>query len=377
MAEPAAILEDALRRASACLDDPLISEPNSLARIVAVVRCLNNRAGARMLLTCALAKIHRPEVDIRKPYTEIGGDDTFSGRAEYDEAYIGSFAAQFELPVNATTAFLTPGFRTINVPLSLDITISGRPKQMYVDTILLLDDVYHNRLTADELLCETIRQLLLLKQEQDSRMQQLLRELKSSENGIPLSSEEIIGLIEQHLKSPKSSRLPVLIVAAAYQAASSYLNEYARPLQSHTAADTQTGAIGDIEITLVDEDKVVTCYEMKAKEVTKADIDLAIQKIAKREVNIDNYLFITTDKIRTEIIEYATSRYRETGGVEFAVLDCINFLRHFLHLFHRVRGQFLDEYQSLVLNEPDSAVSQPLKEVFLTLRRAVEMDSSS
>jgi len=377
MAEPAAILEDALRRASACLDDPLISEPNSLARIVAVVRCLNNRAGARMLLTCALAKIHRPEVDIRKPYTEIGGDDTFSGRAEYDEAYIGSFAAQFELPVNTTTAFLTPGFRTINVPLSLDITISGRPKQMYVDTILLLDDVYHNRLTADELLCETIRQLLLLKQEQDSRMQQLLRELKSSENGIPLSSEEIIGLIEQHLKSPKSSRLPVLIVAAAYQAASSYLNEYARPLQSHTAADTQTGAIGDIEITLVDEDKVVTCYEMKAKEVTKADIDLAIQKIAKREVNIDNYLFITTDKIRTEIIEYATSRYRETGGVEFAVLDCINFLRHFLHLFHRVRGQFLDEYQSLVLNEPDSAVSQPLKEVFLTLRRAVEMDSSS
>jgi DNA adenine methylase len=34
--------------------------------------------------------------------------------------------------------------------------------------------------------------------------------------------------------------------------------------------------------------------------------------------------------------------------------------------------QFVEEYQKLLLAEPDSAVSQPLKEAFLALRQAVE-----
>ena len=73
-----------------------------------------------------------------------------------------------------------------------------------------------------------------------------------------------------------------------------------------------------------------------------------------------------------DIREYARSKYDETGGVEIAVLDCIGFLRHFLHLFHRLRKDFLDQYQVLVFKEPDSAVSQALKEAFLALRQAAE-----
>ena len=72
--------------------------------------------------------------------------------------------------------------------------------------------------------------------------------------------------------------------------------------------------------------------------------------------------------------EYAAAFYEETGGTEIAILDCIGFLRHFLHLFHRVRADYLNAYQSLVLNEPDSAVSQSLKEAFLGLRQAAETD---
>ncbi len=34
--------------------------------------------------------------------------------------------------------------------------------------------------------------------------------------------------------------------------------------------------------------------------------------------------------------------------------------------------QFLEAYQELVLEEPESAVSQPLKEAFLALRQAAE-----
>ncbi|KAA3658042.1 MAG: restriction endonuclease, SacI family [Chloroflexi bacterium] len=377
MATPSEILENALQRASTTIHKSSIKDISILERISYVARCLGNRAGARMLMTCALAKIHQPSVDIRKPYTEIGDTDTFSGRAEYDEKHVWPFASKYQLPVNSTTAFLTPGFRTINVALTPSLTISGRPKQMYVDTIQLLDDVFQNRISAENLLIETVRQLLILKQEQDDRMTQLLKELRTTAHGIPLSSEEIVVLIEQHLSSPKTSRLPVLIVTSAYRTAEHLLGEKARPLFAHNAADLQTGAMGDIEITLTDEGNVVTCYEMKAKQIVQSDIDLALQKIVSSGKQIDNYIFITTDKIDPDVTSYASSLYRETGGIEFAILDCIGFLRHFLHLFHRIRHQFLETYQEFILAEPDSAVSQPLKEVFLALRRAAEIDSSN
>jgi len=60
------------------------------------------------------------------------------------------------------------------------------------------------------------------------------------------------------------------------------------------------------------------------------------------------------------------------GGVEIVILGCLGSIGHFLHLFHRLRTDFLDEYQKLVLEEPDSAVSHTLKEAFLTLRKAME-----
>ena len=64
--------------------------------------------------------------------------------------------------------------------------------------------------------------------------------------------------------------------------------------------------------------------------------------------------------------------YEKTDGTEIAILDCIGFLRHFLHLFHRIRSEYLEAYQALVLREPDSAVSQTLKEAFLALRQVAE-----
>jgi hypothetical protein len=115
-----------------------------------------------------------------------------------------------------------------------------------------------------------------------------------------------------------------------------------------------------------------TVYEMKLRKVTIDDIDCAIVKIAKATSQISNYLFITTDIIDPEVSEYAKKRYEETEGTEIAILDCIGFLRHFLHLFHRMRVDYLNAYQDIVLNEPDSAVSQTLKEAFLILRQAAE-----
>ena len=147
-----------------------------------------------------------------------------------------------------------------------------------------------------------------------------------------------------------------------------------RPLYEHNAADKQTGAIGDIEVMLVTSEEVVTGYEMKMKEVTHGDIDIALTKIVEKKIH--NYIFITTEAIDNKVKEYAASLYEKTGGIEIVVLDCIGFLRHFLHLFHRLRSEYIEAYQELLLDEPDSAVSQPVKEAWLALRQASESSSN-
>jgi hypothetical protein len=322
-------------------------------------------------MACLLAKLHNQNTDPRKPYTEIGGEDSFSG-CTYDEQYLTPFINKHRLPCNPTTAFLTPTLRNIDHPLTTDRELIGRPRALYQKTLQLLEDAAQKRIAPDVLLIETVRVLLLMRNEKLARMESLLNSLNHMEGALPLSSEAIVGLIQQHLSCKNASRLPVLIVAAAYQAAGTSLAESLLPLNSHNAADLQTGSIGDVEVCLVGEDAVVTAYEMKMKRVTKDDIDAALTKIVRAPKRINNYLFVTTDKIEPDVAEYAGTFYEETGGTEIAILDCIGFLRHFLHLFHRVRVAYLNAYQTLVLNEPDSAVSQTLKEAFLALRQAAE-----
>lgn len=368
MASPADILRSAFERASSNVNEPIIMNADVATRIEAVCRSVGNGACVRVLLACSLAKIHNPGVDIRKPYTEIGGEDAYGGRG-YDEKYLSSFLREHGLPCNATTGFLTPAFRNIATTLTPDLNMVGRPAYIYKAFLQVLTDVYDGNVSAEDVLAETMRRLLIIKDEQLDRMNAWLAKLKASASTIPLSSEDIVTLIEQHLKSPNSSRLPVLVVAAAYNAAKDYLGERALPLEAHNAADKQTGSPGDILITLVGSDNVVTVYEMKAKRVIQNDIDIALQKINHR---IGNYIIITTEEIDEQVKKYASGVYAHTRGVEFVILDCLGFIRHFLHLFHRIRMQFLDAYQRLLLAEPESAVRQPLKEAFLALRIAAE-----
>jgi len=371
---PQEILKTLLDRATSTLDETLIEDVAIRNRISYVCKCLRNRAGVRLLMSAVLAKVHHPNVDPRKPYTEIGGNDSFSGRT-YDERYLTKFITDLRLPVNSTTAYLTPTLRNINRPLTTDRELVGRPRELYSQTLLLLDDVAQNRISAEDVLTETIRVLLNLRDEKLKRMASLIESLERTEDALPLSSEAIVTLVTQHLKCKNASRLPVLVVAAAYTAVGERLAESVCPLEGHNAADKQTGSIGDVQICLVWDDAVVTAYEMKMKRVTVDDIDIAVAKIAKAPKRIDNFIFVTTEPIDRDVADYAATFYKVTGGTEIVILDCIDFLRHFLHLFHRLRTEFLNAYQALVLNEPDSAVSQTLKEAFLALRQSAESDA--
>lgn len=370
MPSPGRTLTLAYERALERREQPFVDSDSFVQQIEYVCRN-RNRSGTRLLLSCLIAVIEDPTRDIRKPYTEIEGTGTFSGRS-YDETYITEFVLTYDLPCNPTTAFLTPAWRNNNRTLTVDLVIEGRPRKLYRTVLQLLDAIYQQTLSAEQLLHELIRWLILIRDEQEQRLSTLLADLRASQDDIPLSSEAIVRILSQHLAQPRSSRLPVLVVAAAYQTLSRHFDEHMRPLTAHTAADSQTSAIGDLEIVLTDDNHVQTAYEMKTRKVTRNDVEQALQKVLHASSVIDNYIFVTTEPIDEAVSEFAAGLYEKTGGIEFAILDCIGLIRHFLHFFHRMRVEFLEHYQQLVLDEPDSAVSQPLKEVFLTLRRANE-----
>lgn len=340
-------------------------------KIEFICRNIRIKAPIRFILSCCSAKIDNPKLDIRKPYTEIKHKNAYSGRT-YDEQYIQKIIEKYNLPCNSTTAYLTPAFRNRNSTLTPNTELVGRQPELYKATLELINEVYKGNLSAKILFKETVRILATIREENATRIKQLIESLKSSDKS-GLSSEQIVTLIQQHLVCKNSSRLPVLVVAAAYNSVSGLIGERINHLQAHNAADKQTGGYGDIEVTLINDDNVVTSYEMKDKRVTKSDIEIAIKKIAESKLNIDNYIFITTEYIDFEVSEYAKSIY-DLSGVEVSILDCIGFIKHFLHFFHRKRTLFIENYQKLVLEEPDSAVNQPLKEAFLALRKAAEVE---
>ena len=370
--EPIDILENFYQKALSNLSKSAVKSESIKEKVEFICRCNSNKAPIRFLMSCLLAKSHNPKVDIRKPYTEIDGDDTYSGRY-YDENFVELLVRKYKLPCNPTTAYLTPAFRNHDRLLTTNLVLVGRPRGVYVFALEILEAIYNKKEKPENILQEIIRVLIIIKSEDEQRMQQLIADLKQADDILPLATEEIVTLLLQHLNCKGSSRLPVLIVASAYQTVEDHIGEVNKRLEAHNAADKQTGSIGDVEITLTNDDRIVTCYEMKDKRVTKTDIDVALNKLSKTESKIDNYIFITTDVIEIEVAEYAKSLYDETG-VEFAVLDCIGFIRHYLHFFHRQRNIFLNIYQTMVLAEPTSSVSQPLKEAFLALRRATEAD---
>ncbi len=343
-----------------------ISDAIILGRIRLVSQ--TQHAITRFVLACCLAKVHDENLDIRKPYTQIGGEDSYSGRS-YDEQYITAFIFKHELPCNPTTAFLTPALRNHNRIMTPDLQLEGRPAVLYKTALELLDDIANSRVTAKSVLTQVVKELIATRDAKRERMVSLLQSLNTHQVELPLSAERILTLVEQHLRLPHSSRLPVLIVASAYEAVGTTIDEHVRPLQVHNAADSQTGAVGDVEIVLKS-DHLIAAYEMKMRRVTKDDIDAALQKLQNHR--LEHYVFIKTEPVEFVVHEYAASLYALTGGTEVVILDCMGFLRHFLHFFHQNRQAFLEIYQRLVLAEPESAVRQELKEAWLALRQAAQ-----
>src|SRR4030042_2209565 len=197
MTDQATLLDDFFKDVCSHIDMSRLDDDDLRAKVEFICRCITNKAPIRFMMACLLGKLDDSKVDIRKPYTEISGKGTYSGRA-YDEQFVEPFVIKHKLPTNSTTAFLTPAFRNIDRQLTTDLVLVGRPRQVYTNVLELLDLVQKGKLNAADVLKEILRFLLIIKSENETRMKQLLRELKHAEDTLPLASEQIVTLLQQH-----------------------------------------------------------------------------------------------------------------------------------------------------------------------------------
>lgn len=135
-------------------------------------------------------------------------------------------------------------------------------------------------------------------------LQWLHRESKQISLSLPKTQDIslIINLLSKHFFYPYkasrgASRLPVLALYAVYEVMLGQLERYKgmalKPLEAHSAADSQTGAVGDIEVIRTNNGRVFEAIEVKhGIALNERIIYDAANKIMDK--SIDRYYILTT-----------------------------------------------------------------------------------
>lgn len=199
-----------------------------------------------------------------------------------------------------------------------------------------------------------------------------LREKSKIVMSIPKLSNvlQITDLFEQHFfykykDSKGASRLPVLALYAIYKV---LINEVQRfngktlkELQAHSAADSQTGSIGDIEVANAD-GTIFEAVEVKHDiPITVALIDSAKQKI--RGSQVERYYILSTHKdhnLSDELIT-AADQVEKLLGCQMIINGVIPSIRYYLRLLTNP-GKVIPEYVAMLVN--DGAISFEHRDVW-------------
>lgn len=175
-------------------------------------------------------------------------------------------------------------------------------------------------------------------------LQMNLRESKKITLSIPRTKDIqlIVNLFKSHFfysykASKGASRLPVLALYAVYSVLIDQLDRYKgmslKPLESHSAADSQTGAVGDIEIVNNDSKQVFEAVEVKH------DIPISIhiiQDAAKKimDKSVDRYYVLTTSQNcePDDELAHAISNIKAMYNCQLIANGVIPSLKYYLRL---------------------------------------------
>lgn len=191
-----------------------------------------------------------------------------------------------------------------------------------------------------------------------------LREDRKLQLAIPKTDDIILikSLFEQHFffkykGSKGASRLPVLALYAVYQVLVGEVSRYAgkklAPLNEHSAADSQTGAVGDIEVLMPD-GAVFEAVEVKhAIEVDAAILESVRSKVMDK--HLDRYYVLTTHKnCEPAGLQEGVAQIQKLFGCYVIVNGVVPSLKYYLRLLSKPSDVF-PNYVKLL--QADKAIS--------------------
>lgn len=190
-----------------------------------------------------------------------------------------------------------------------------------------------------------------------------LRALKDIKIAAPKAADIslIMSMLQQHFfgsyKGKGASRLPVLAFYAIYSVLVRELRRFdgkqLRPLQEHSAADAQTGAVGDIEVVNSD-NEVFEALEIKhGIPITAGLLDDVKRKLMDKKV--DRYYVLTThDDCRPTGLQDDLRQIQERLGCQVILNGVVPSLLYYLRLLADP-SSFFPEYAKLL--KSDKAIS--------------------
>lgn len=295
-----------------------------------------------VLITLFTHKIVNPQQDIR--YHQAQQPNGFAGRG-IDTEYITPFMKSVSFPAMSESGWLTRSLEQPH-PYTLDYPGKITPLAAKETFLQLIDKVQCQGTPAEEVLKYTFK--LLIKQRDSLNI-----ELAKPHS---LSIAAIIKLLEKHFTyhytTPGASRLPTLAVYAAYQCMMGQVARYSGktlcPLESHNSADSQSGRIGDIDVS---NDNGSAFEGVEIKHEIPITAQLVTDAYEKFKIhNTDRYYLLTTanmDAADWESIEKEVARISQIHGCQVIVNGVYTTLKYYLRLLNDP-AEFIDKYVELL-----------------------------
>lgn len=243
------------------------------------------------IVTCLAIKSARPQADVRYHQTQIQKDTARSAGVNFrgiseDVVYPWLDRNRFE---GAKSGWQT---RTLERPKPYTLTYDENIAYVKTEFLSVFDELEENGQPPFEALTYLLHKQVVRREE----VQITLSVPRTKNIGM------IVDLFRSHFfrsykGSKGASRLPVLALHAIYSAMVPELRRYSgktvMPLNAHSAADSQTGSMGDIEVSDNESGEIFEAVEVKhglqIVEAIAADVQTKIM-----DKPIQRYYILTT-----------------------------------------------------------------------------------
>lgn len=355
----AKVLEKTLRRATKLWDDDGAFSPNLSRELVTHLDYMHENSKQAStaftnIITSIAIKVAFPEIDIRYHQEQI--QDRVKGGAGFSfrtisEGVVYPWLSRKSFD-GAKSGWQTRTYERDD-PYKLDYPhkIGGAKSPLKGHFLAIYDCIQVGQEDPEEALC-----YMLFRQVQK-------RHSSSVNYANPRTDdiERIVDIFARHFsfkyRSKGASRLPVLAIYAIYELIVVELKRYQaaslRPLGAHSAADSRTGAVGDIEVEL-SSSTLLEALEIKHNiRVTDQIIASAESKIKLSDVK--RYYILTTHSecAPDELAKSRIARIANVYECTVIVNGVYATLRYYLRLLERPHDIFA-KYTSLL--DDDSAI---------------------